>query len=270
MIKLKDILNEIVLEDYSYEDTYSEVIDDIRTYMFNYFLYKNNSDMTKNIPWKVIPFNMLKETWEDFMKYGYVRKEHELEEIASLITYNSFKVLILTELSGHTSYHPYDEYEESFSYYIDNFLLYKHTRNLNIPKNQLSFKFYKKLKFEKIENKYLDDIIDSKGLVDDSDDIVKPILIEALKERFYDYFMEGKYSGNQAYISDYALKPIMQLVRQLNTTKNLEDKLVYADRILNIVHQRSDIASWYVQGGKDSLSKLSGTVDDEKEKEEND
>ena len=37
-----------------------------------------------------------------------------------------------------------------------------------------------------------------------------------------------------------------------------ENKLVLIDKILNVVHQRSDMASWFVQGGSAALSDLSG------------
>ena len=37
-----------------------------------------------------------------------------------------------------------------------------------------------------------------------------------------------------------------------------EKKLLLIDSILNIVHQRSDLATWFVQGGRESLTQLSG------------
>lgn len=62
-------------------------------------------------------------------------------------------------------------------------------------------------------------------------------------------------------ISDYALDDLVELYFKLSKANTAEQQLQIVDRILNIIHQRSDIASWFVQGGTNSLTKLSDISD---------
>jgi ribosomal protein S18 acetylase RimI-like enzyme len=62
-------------------------------------------------------------------------------------------------------------------------------------------------------------------------------------------------------ISDYALKPLAQDEMKLRQAKNPEQKLQVIDHILNIIHQRSDLAGWFVEGGQATLNRLAGTGD---------
>ena len=63
-------------------------------------------------------------------------------------------------------------------------------------------------------------------------------------------------------ISDYALKPLSHLELQLRKAKTAEQKLQTIDKILNVIHMRSDLSSWFVQGGQATLNRLAGTGDD--------
>jgi hypothetical protein len=58
-------------------------------------------------------------------------------------------------------------------------------------------------------------------------------------------------------ISDYALDNLVNGTLELMHVKTPEEKLQKIDFILNVVHQRSDIASWFVQGGIAGLDELS-------------
>jgi len=57
-------------------------------------------------------------------------------------------------------------------------------------------------------------------------------------------------------ISD-RIDSLLNLLIKLNGEDDYDQKLVIMDRILNTVHQRSDIASWFVEGGSWALSELS-------------
>ncbi|MGO9378132.1 MAG: hypothetical protein ACLP29_06220 [Dissulfurispiraceae bacterium] len=59
-------------------------------------------------------------------------------------------------------------------------------------------------------------------------------------------------------ISDYGLKPLNDYVFLLSKTKSSEEKLLIVDHILNVTHARSDLASWFVEGGSKTLSILAG------------
>lgn len=84
---------------------------------------------------------------------------------------------------------------------------------------------------------------------------------EEEKEQIMDQFIEyvvDPVSG-QWRISDYAMERLFQLASKLLRQNDYDQKLYLIDRILNITHQRSQLASWFVEGGRRSLSKLSGT-----------
>jgi len=78
------------------------------------------------------------------------------------------------------------------------------------------------------------------------------------KEDFYDYV------GNR--FSDYAWsdlggtrKGLTTLLMQLRRAKSPEEKVPIIDQILNVLHQRSDLAAEFVEGGSLALSQLSGS-----------
>lgn len=93
------------------------------------------------------------------------------------------------------------------------------------------------------------DIQESSELSDE--DIKK--LRDVFENSSYPEFEDGSWM-----LSDYGLPKVKKLIPQLYSAKTAEDKLIVIDQILNIVHQRSDFARFYVEGGADTLNKLSG------------
>lgn len=93
-------------------------------------------------------------------------------------------------------------------------------------------------------------------------DYAEQILGEKLPEDFLErgeaFFDDDR---GQLRISDYAADQLSSAALRLQEAKSAEEKLQIIDHILNIVHQRSDIASWFVQGGSATLGQLSGTMD---------
>jgi len=74
------------------------------------------------------------------------------------------------------------------------------------------------------------------------------------KNKFYDWI---EYNG-QLRISDYGLKPLWNLFLELRSTNKPEEKIVACDKILNVIHMRSNMAANFVEGGRKSLDDLSG------------
>ena len=60
----------------------------------------------------------------------------------------------------------------------------------------------------------------------------------------------------QWYLSNYGLEPLKRLALRLYKAETPEDKLHIVDRMLNVVHQRSDLAAMFVQGGTTTLNKI--------------
>lgn len=57
-------------------------------------------------------------------------------------------------------------------------------------------------------------------------------------------------------ISDSGLDKMYNLCIRLLVEKDYSTKLYLIDTILNIVHQRSDLSSWFVEGGSETLSRI--------------
>lgn len=57
-------------------------------------------------------------------------------------------------------------------------------------------------------------------------------------------------------LSDYALSPLQKLYLQLAQAETSEDQLYAADKILNVIHQRSDLAALFVEGGTSTLQEI--------------
>lgn len=269
---VKEETIKFIKEAYENDDTdwdlYSR-LDDVERELFNDFLYKNNADFSKTVPWTVIRYPRLKKIWEDFMSTGVVRDTRGLESIEDIMTENTLKISIFTKLYGHTPYNPEDDYEDNIGYFVNeqlNCLIPKK----NIDSNQLEIPFenpnsgFKKK--EPVPNSepcvtqihpYIQSLYDEKYEDDMTREQVYEFLYEEIKEKFFDYGEDTKIG--QAYISDYGLRPLEEYLSQLHKTTKAEDKVVIIDKMLNVVHMRSDMASWFVEGGSTSLSQLSAS-----------
>ncbi len=79
--------------------------------------------------------------------------------------------------------------------------------------------------------------------------------IKYLEEHFGDFITE---SHGQMRISDYGLIPLQNKLSELRKINVPEKKLAKIDEILSVIHMRSDIASWFIEGGTKALAQLSG------------
>ena len=276
---INKIINEELIKFINEDDIdydFFEKEDSVKQSLFHDFLFNNNETFTKHVPWRVIPFGRLKKIWEDFMRYGFVRDEKGIDMIERIITNNTIKVSVFTELAGHTSYDPSYDFEENIGIWINSQLNCIFDKPFD--KNQLEIPFddpksgYKEpentspcdsnTKIHPIIQEFIDENYNEESM--DRDDI-KGMLMDEIIGKFYDYYMndpEGKMGG---FISDYGLNPLLKLLGQLMRETKPEQKLVTIDRMLNVVHQRSDIASWFVEGGSRALSQLSGYDDTEED-----
>ena len=97
-------------------------------------------------------------------------------------------------------------------------------------------------------------------------------ILEALKKQNYDFglayqFLEKRniddyvpfFSNGQPVLSDYGLEPIERIVRELITQQNPGEILVSINRILDVMHQRSDLSELFIEGGGGSLEYISNS-----------
>jgi hypothetical protein len=59
-------------------------------------------------------------------------------------------------------------------------------------------------------------------------------------------------------LSDYGLDKLKKIAFDLLVEDSYEKKVLLLDQVLNVVHQRSDLAKWFIQGGRSALDQLSG------------
>lgn len=70
-----------------------------------------------------------------------------------------------------------------------------------------------------------------------------------------DLYMSDPDTG-QWNLSDYAMEPLLKLAIQIIQAKDPNEKIVLCDQVLNVVHQRGDIAKLFVKGGSLALTEL--------------
>lgn len=200
------LLNKIIKEEFIrfLKESYNEddvdwdlydKMDDVKNNILTGFLEDNKRGI-KEQPWQVVPFARLKKIWEDYMKTGIVRDTRGIEMIENIITTNILKLYVNSQLVGHTSYDPDEDFDD-----------YNYS--------------------------------------------------EQDREDFADYIDK---------FSDYAFSDfggsrpgLYTLLQQLRKARTPEEKVPIIDQILNVVHQRSDLAAWFVEGGSRALSQLSGS-----------
>jgi len=106
--------------------------------------------------------------------------------------------------------------------------------------------------------------IDPRHELDDNDG---DPMSEEVYEKFYDKLTDYIWTGNSHRLSDYGLDPLVELASKLIDTTKAEEQLMIIDRILNVVHFRSDLASWFVEGGREALDELSGNIKNPEDEE---
>jgi hypothetical protein len=265
--------------DWSYYEREEEREEEIKLEIMEDFLYKNNPNFTKHVPWTVVPFPRLKKIWEDYMYKGFVRDTRGLEMIEEIMVDNTRRVNIFTALAGHTQWGDQETLDENIGYWVKeqiNCLLpltgKVNTNQLEIPFNNPKQGHVKKEPVpdpepckvqihpfaQKIYNEeYDEDTMSRENFCE--------LLYEKMTARFFDYYMWDSEGIKGGFISDYGLEPLIKLVRQLHATTSPEEKLVLIDQMLNVVHQRSDIANWFVEGGSRALAQLSGSPSEVKQ-----
>ena len=78
---------------------------------------------------------------------------------------------------------------------------------------------------------------------------------EEINDGFGDFFTDER---GQWLLSDFGLPQLMDLYPEIYTENDPESLLYLIDKVLNIVHQRSDLAAFFIEGGVDSLNEIGG------------
>lgn len=170
---------------------YESVLEEQSSIMAEY--YRPSRKKGQHMSWSVVPFARLKKIWEDYSKFGFIRDENGINNIADQIFHILARLQAATDLAGHG------------------------------------------------------------GSVDFKEDIgcKEP---NPKNTDFYFSFLETEYGTP---ISDYGLRKLWSIVEKLMSAKSPEEKLLLIDQMLNVIHQRGDLAALFIEGGSASLSQLS-------------
>ena len=194
-------------------------------------LFNSINDNIK-IKFKLINNNQYHNALRDFMKYGTFMRfpTKYVFQWKNLTLENIFKLSSLSDIHGHSSHFPFDEFYDIFDYNQDTGeerdgdfskwcqKIYKITKNEDLLKDY---------DFESCYD-YLDEI---KNL----DDITP------------------QFSNGHHVLSDFATEPLNNLAIELDDAESAEEIIVVINKILDVTHQRSDIAELFIKGGSSSL-----------------
>jgi hypothetical protein len=190
-----------------------------------------------------ITFNLLpKEQYHnaliEFMKYGKFMRfpPKYILDWKELLLHNIAKLYILTQIHGHSSHFPFDTFYDVFDY---NFKTEKEHNG--------EFSRWAK-KMNKINNAEEYTKLYNWGAAYEFMDKVYDI------DNLTPQFTNGHYV-----LSDYATEPLMKLGTELAKTDSPEEIIVLINRILDVTHQRSDIAEIFIEGGSESLELISNS-----------
>ena len=139
-----------------------------------------------------------------------------------LVLENIFKLNGLTEIHGHGMNFPYDEFHDVFNYHDGEF------------------------------SKWLE----SKG--EDDESLYDFGLCYEYLEDVYDIDnITPQFSNGHYVLSDFATEPLMELASELDECESPEEIVVTLNKILDVTHQRSDIAELFIEGGSNTLYDIS-------------
>lgn len=187
----------------------------VREFTMEYFKSVKERRKFKVFKPRIVP-SMYKRALDDFMSFGKVTRFPEKIILGwrESIVNNIALLEAMTAIGGHTSYFPFEEFNDVFFY-----------------------------------DQELGDVTRE---ISDYDEACK--IIEEYDPEDGNFPL---WSNHQWLLSDYALDPLLKLSYELSTIEDISEMLTCMDRIMNVVHERSDIAELFMVGGSESLTTIS-------------
>lgn len=226
--KLIKIIQEILTEVYSIDER--ETLQDLLLGMPYEIL--NDVANQEKILFRLIPKNPYHTALREFIKYGrFMRFPDKLiYKWKSLLLENIAKLNTLTEIHGHSTNFPFDEFYDIFDSNEETgeseggeFSKWLKTKYKETGEEDYLKKYNWNTAYE-----FLDEIYN----IDD---------------------ITPQFSSGHHVLSDYATEPLLKLGLELEEKKTPEEIIVVINKILDVTHQRSDIAEIFIEGGTDSL-----------------
>lgn len=172
------------------------------------------------IVFSVIPKNQYHNALKEFMKFGRFMRfpAKYVLEWKDLMLNNVAKLSALTAIQGHANSFPWDEFYDTFG-------------------NEFS----KWIKKKKLESKDYRDFGTAYTFLDEVYNIDNII---------------PKFASGHHIMSDYGLKPLVSLGRELARQNDPNEAIITINRMLEVVHPRGDLAELFIEGGSESLTDI--------------
>ena len=184
------------------------------------------------------------------------------------------------DISEDEFYNYYEKQEEV----IDS-LIYEYQNHINEPNYRQEWKVIPAARVKKIWNDYakMGFVRDEKGINQMAEQVIENVqkiagnniltgheaynpaeyagerLQKKLEDEYFEKLDDFFTDDNGAWrISDYSIAKLQANANQLMIAKTAEEKLLIMDRMFNIFHQRSDLSSWFIEGGQKTFTELAG------------
>lgn len=222
-ILIKQLLRESLLNEYQ------ESFEDIMASTTNGLLHMIHNQ--EPIKFSLIPKNQYHHALKEFMRYRQFVKfpTKYIYNWKNLLLNNIGKLEALTSIHGHTSYFPSDDFADTFDY-----------NNETDEENNGQYTTW--LAKHNIDR-------------DDYNDFNR--MYEFLSDVYNIDKITPQFTNGHHVLSDYATEPLINLGVELDKADEAEEIIVIINKILDVTHQRSDIAELFIEGGSDSLDYIS-------------
>lgn len=226
--EIRNLIKKTILKEY--EEAFEDIVFEKPTELLN--MIANN----EKIKFTLLPKNPYNKAIQEFVRYGeFMRFPTSLIfKWKNIILENIAKLNALTEIHGHSSNFPFDAFLDIFDY------------NRETGKdNDGEFSKWCKIKYEETGDKDYIKKYDFASIYEFLDEV----------KHIDDY--TPQFSNGHHVFSDYATKPLLKLGLELEQKNTPEEIIVVINKILDVVHRRSDIAEIFIEGGSKTLNYIS-------------
>jgi len=243
-ILIRKILSEVYLVDE--RETFEDMVYGMEREIFNAILNQ------EKIRFRLIPKASYHTALREFIKYGRFMRfpEKIIYKWKGLILNNIATLNALTSLHGHSSGFPFDEFYDEFDNEEE-----KETNQFDLFTKGLSKKTIGGEYTQWVKNKFKE--------TNDKEYLEKYNFYAAYEflDKVYNIDdITPQFSNGHHVLSDYATELLLKLGEELDKKNTPEEIIVVINKILDVVHQRSDIAEIFIEGGIDSLEYITNAA----------
>jgi hypothetical protein len=235
---IRECVEKLQKEEFETSEDWYYYFDELTRDIFGMIKYK------EKVTFNVMPKEQYHNALKDFVKHADPGKPGEFFRFPvkyvfqwkQLILENIAKLDVLTAIGGHTPHFPFEEFYDTFDY------------NQKTGEDRGgNFSKWCKKKYKETKN----------------EDYIKNYNFSAADQflnevcHIDDYL--PTFSNGAWLLSDFGLKPLLDLGAEIINQTDPNEIIVTISRVLDIVHQRSDLAEIFIEGGSKSLDYISNT-----------